>query len=67
MALLYLNDKILMLVLSTKKQITSFFEKGFSFPENLFQSQSIENVQNVYWLSHKNMPVSQTEGFFENP
>ena len=38
-----------------------FFEKGIRFPENL--SQSIENVQNFHWLSHKNMP----EGYFENP
>ena len=43
-----------------------FFEKGFRFPENPFQSQSIENVQNFHWLLHKNLPISQTEGYLEN-
>ena len=44
--------------------VIQFFEKGFRFSENLFQS--IENVQNFQWLSHKSMPISQTEGYFEN-
>ena len=44
--------------------VLQFFEKGFRFPENLFQSWSIENVQNFHWLSYKNMPISQMEGFF---
>ena len=44
-----------------------FFEKGFRFPENLFQSYSIENVQNFHWLSHKNLPMFQTEDYCENP
>ena len=44
-----------------------FFEKGFQFPEYLIQSWSIENVQNFHWLSHKNMPISRTEGYLENP
>ena len=43
-----------------------FFEKSSRFPENLFQSESIENVWNFHWLSRKNRPISQTEGFFEN-
>ena len=47
--------------------VPQFFEKGFRFPENLFQSQSIENVWNLHWLSHESMPLSQTEGYFENP
>ena len=38
--------------------ILQFFEKGFRFPENLFQSESIENVWNFHLLSHKNMPIS---------
>ena len=49
------------------KSGTSFLKKEFRFPEILFQSQSIENVWNFHWLSHKNMPISQTEGYFENP
>ena len=38
MAVLYENDAFSILVLSTKKQCSSFFEKGSRFPENLFQS-----------------------------
>ena len=49
------------------KTVFQFFEKGFRFPENLFQSWSIENLRNFHWLSHKNMSISQMEGYFENP
>ena len=45
------------LVLSTKKTVLLFSKKGFCFPENLFQSYSIKNVQNFQWLSHKNMSL----------
>ena len=40
--------------------------KTFSnrFPENLYQSESIENVRKP---SHKNTAISQTEDFFKNP
>ena len=47
--------------------VLQFFKKGSHFPENLFQSESIENVWNFQWLLHKNLPISQTEGYFENP
>ena len=30
------------------KNDTQFFEKGFLFPEDLFQSSSIEKVQNFH-------------------
>ena len=49
------------------KTVLQFYGKGFCFSDNLFQSLSIENVRNRQWLSHKNIPVSQTEGYFENP
>ena len=59
------NDAFSILVLSTIKRYyktaLQFFEKGFRFPEKLFQSSSIENVQNFPWLSHRNMAISQTE------
>ena len=42
-----------------------FFMKIFS--ENLSQIQGIENIQNFLWLSHKNMPISETEGYSKNP
>ena len=43
------------------------FQKGFRFSENLIQSWSIENVQNLLPLSKKNMFIYKTEGYFENP
>ena len=49
------------------KTVLQFCEKGFRFSENLLQSWSIEIVQNFLWLSHKNMSISQTEGYFKNP
>ena len=49
------------------KTLVQFFEKDFLFPENLFQSLSIGKVQNFHRLPHKNMPISQTESYFENP
>ena len=67
MAVLYGNDAFSILMRSTKKQYSSFFGKSFRFLENLFQSWSNENVQNFHWLTHKNMPLSQMEGYFENP
>ena len=42
MTVLYGNDAFSNSVLSTKKR---YFEKRFRFPENLFQSESIEIVQ----------------------
>ena len=62
MEVLYGNDAFSILV-----QLIQFFEESFLFRENLFKSWSIENAQNFPWLSHKNMPISQTEGYFENP
>ena len=36
-----------------KKTVIQFFEKGTRFTENLFQSHSIENVQNFDWCHLK--------------
>ena len=44
MAVLYGNNALMILVLPTKKRYSSFFGIGFRFPENLFQSYSIENI-----------------------
>ena len=38
MAVLYGNDEFSILMLSTKKWYFNFFDKGFRFTENLFQS-----------------------------
>ena len=45
--------------------VLQLIEKGFRFSEKSFQSSSIEKVQNFQWLPHKNMPISQTEDYFE--
>ena len=44
-----------------------FFGKRFSFLRKLVKVKSSENIQNFQWLSYKNMPIFQTEGYFENP
>ena len=48
------------------KTVVQFFEKSFRFSEHSFKSESIENGQNFQLLSHKNMPISQTDGNFKN-
>ena len=48
--------------------LLQFFGKGLrKCGFRKFQSQSIENVQNSQWLSHKNILIFQTEGYFKNP
>ena len=51
-------------VLSTKKTVLQIFEKDFWFFKK--SVSKVQNVQNLQWLSHKNVPVSQTEDYFEN-
>ena len=52
-AALHENVAFLILVLSTKKQYSSFVKKCLHFSENLFPNLNIENLQNFLWLSHK--------------
>ena len=67
MAVLYGNDAFSILVLSNKKRYFSSLKKVFIFQKIFFKIKSIEIVQNVHWLSRKNMPISQTEGYLKNP
>ena len=53
------------LVLSTKKRSTSFLKK-VSFFRKCFKVK-VSKTFTFRWLSHKNMPISQTEGYFKNP
>ena len=64
---LYRNDVFSILVLSTKKRYSSFVKKKFVFQKICFKVKVIENVPNFHWLLHKNTPISQMEGYFENP
>ena len=45
MAVLYGNDALSILALSTKKRFSSDLEKGFRFPENLFQVRVLETFK----------------------
>ena len=68
MAVLYGNYAFSILVRSTKNGTPLFWKKfSFSKLKFQFQSQSIEIVQNFHWLSHRDISISQTEGYFENP
>ena len=53
-------------ILSTEKHYSSFLKEVFVL-ENLFRGHGIENVQNLQGVSHENIPMSWTEGYFENP
>ena len=57
MTVLYGNGALPILVFELENGTPVFWKKRFRLPENLFQSLSIENVQNFHWLSHKNMPI----------
>ena len=67
MAVLYGNDAFSILVLSTKKLYSSFLKMVFVFQKICFKVKVLKTFFNFQWLSHKNMPISQTEGYFENP
>ena len=46
MTILYGNDTFAILVLSTKKKVLQYFEKGFRFPENLFKVSELFKISN---------------------
>ena len=66
MVVLYGNDTFSILVLSTKKQDSSFLKKVSVFQKICFRVEVLIRFK-ISRLSHKNMPISQTEGYFENP
>ena len=66
-AVLYVNVAFSMLLLSTKKLYFSFFKKIFVFQKIYFNDLVLKTFKNFQWLSHKNMSISQTECYFENP
>ena len=49
------------------KSTTPVFSKRFSFSKKFISKLKYWNVQNFQWQSHENMPVSRTEGYYENP
>ena len=60
------NDALSIIVLSTKKRCSSFLKKVFVFQKIFFKVKVLKTF-NIFRLSHKNMPISQREGYFENP
>ena len=67
MIALYGSDAFSILVLSTKKRYSSFSKKVFVFQKTCFKVKVLKTFKILHWLSHKNMRISQTEGYFENP
>ena len=64
MALLYGNDVFSILVLSTKKRYSSFLKKVFVFQKICFKVKVLKTFK---ISTDKNMPISQTKGYFESP
>ena len=58
------NDVLSILVVSTKKRCSSFLKKVFVFQKTCFK---VEVLKGSHLMSHKNMSISQTERYFENP
>ena len=54
-------------VLSTKKTVLQFFDKGFRFSESFFQSYTNENMKKSPVMVTENMSISQTEGYLKSP
>ena len=67
MAVLYENNVISILVLSTKKGYSSFFEKDFRFSDIRFKVKVLKSFTISSDCHKKTRPISQTEGYFENP
>ena len=66
MAVLSGNDEFSVLVLSLKNGTPDFW-KRFSFSRKSGSKLKYWKRSKFHWLSHKNMPISQTEGYLENP
>ena len=65
MAVLYENAAFSILVLSTKKQYSAFFKKVCIFQKMCFKFKVLKHYQNLNWWPHRNMSISQMEGFFK--
>ena len=61
------NDVFLILVVSTKKQYSSFLKKVFIFQKICFQVKVLKTFETFTDCHIKNMPISQMEGYFEHP
>ena len=66
MPVLHGNDAFSNLVLSNEKQYPSFLKKVFVLQKSCFKVNPLKKFK-IFRLSHKNMPIFQTEGYFENP
>ena len=66
MVVLYGDNTFSIVVFLSKKRYSSFWKKGFRFPENVSKLKYWKRSKFLL-MSHKNMPISQTESYFENP
>ena len=66
MAVLYGNDVLSILVLSTKKRPFRFLIKFFVFQKICFKVKVLKTFK-ISTDCHIKVPISQTEGYFENP
>ena len=64
-AVLNKNDMFSILVISTEKRYSSFLKKIFVIQKILFEVKLMKTFET--FTDCKNMPISQTEGYFENP
>ena len=66
-AVLYGNITLPILVLSAKRLCSSFLEKVCIFQKICLKVEVLQTLKHFRWkLSHKNMPISQTQGYFKN-
>ena len=65
-AVLNRNDVLSILVVSTKNQYSSFLKNVLVFQKMCFKVKVLKMFE-TFTGSDKNMPMSQTEGYFENP
>ena len=65
-AVLYGNVAFSFSVHWTRTRYSNFLKKVFVFQKTCFKVEVSRNFYNFQWLSHKNMPISQIEGYFKN-
>ena len=55
------------LVISTKKRYSSFLKKVFVSQKIYFKIKVLKMFETFTDCYNKNMPISRTDGYFENP
>ena len=66
-AVLHGNDVFSILVVSSKKQYSSYLKKVFVFQKICLKVKVLKTFESFTDCHVKNMLISQTEGYFESP